>query len=46
MSDSQATNFDFGTVIDDAKKVITDPIAFYRSMPTTGGYANPLIFAI
>lgn len=38
--------FNFGTVIEDAKKVITDPVGFYKSMPTTGGYANPVIFVI
>ncbi|MBX2849803.1 MAG: YIP1 family protein [Acidiferrobacterales bacterium] len=38
--------FNFATVIDDAKKVITNPIGFYREMPTTGGYANPLIFVV
>jgi len=37
--------FDLGTVIDDAKRVITNPLGFYRNMPTSGGYANPLIFA-
>ena len=38
--------FNIGTVIEDAKKVITDPVGFYKSMPTTGGYANPLIFVV
>lgn len=38
--------FDLGTVISDAKKVIFDPVGFYKSMPTTGGYANPLIFFV
>lgn len=38
--------FNIGTVIEDAKKVITDPIGFYKSMPTTGGYANPVIFVV
>lgn len=41
MSDS---TFDINTVIEDAKKVITDPAGFYREMPTEGGYANPVIF--
>jgi len=41
MSDS---TFNLGTVIDDAKKVITNPVDFYRNMPTEGGYADPLIF--
>ena len=43
MSDS---TFNLGTVIEDAKKVITDPVGFYRAMPTEGGYANPLIFVV
>ena len=38
--------FDINTVIQDALKVITDPIGFYREMPTTGGYTNPLIFVL
>jgi len=38
--------FNLGTVIDDAKKVITDPVGFFRSMPTTGGYADPVIFVV
>lgn len=38
--------FNIGTVIEYAKKVITDPIGFYKAMPTTGGYANPVIFVI
>lgn len=46
LSPTQSNAFDFGTVIDDAKKIITDPIGFYRSMPTEGGYANPAIFVI
>jgi len=41
MSDN---TFNLGTVIDDAKKVITNPIEFYRNMPTEGGLSNPLIF--
>ncbi len=39
-------SFNLGTVIDDAKKVITDPVGFYKEMPTTGGYSNPLIFVV
>jgi len=38
--------FNLGTVIEDAKKVITNPIGFYREMPTEGGYVNPLIFVV
>ena len=36
--------FNLGTVIDDAKKVVLDPVGFYKEMPRTGGFANPLIF--
>jgi len=43
MSDN---SFNLGTVIDDAKKIITDPVGFYREMPTSGGYSNPLIFVV
>lgn len=38
--------FNLATVIEDAKQVITNPAGFYREMPTTGGYANPLIFVV
>ena len=42
----QATGFDLGTVIAQAKQVITDPGGFYRSMAKGGGYSEPLIFAL
>lgn len=42
----QTSNFDLSRVIDDAKKVITQPVDFYRGMPKTGGYAEPLIFVL
>lgn len=32
-------SFNLATVIEDAKKVIANPVGFYREMPTTGGYA-------
>ena len=38
--------FNFGTVIAQAQQVITDPSGFYRAMPRTGGYSEPLIFAL
>ena len=45
--ENQATEkFDISTVINDAKKVITDPGKFYSEMPTTGGFTNPLIFLL
>lgn len=47
-SDSQAESsaFNLQTVIDDARKVITNPVGFYRDMPTHGGFANPIIFVV
>ena len=45
MSDSAST-FDINQVIDTAKQVITKPVDFYRNMPTSGGFADPIIFAI
>lgn len=36
----------FTTIIDDAKKVITNPVGFYREMAKTGGFAAPIIFVI
>lgn len=38
--------FGLDAVIADAKAVITDPVGFYRAMPTSGGYAEPAIFVI
>ena len=38
--------FNLGTVLEDAVKVITNPIGFYQEMPTEGGYTNPLIFVV
>ena len=43
---SEKAVFSFATVIEDAKKIITDPAGFYKSMSKTGGYGEPLIFAI
>ncbi|MCK5242699.1 YIP1 family protein [bacterium] len=31
---------------DTGKKVLLKPVEFFREMPTTGGYKDPLIFAI
>lgn len=38
--------FDLGTVIDQAKQVITDPAGFYRAMPKEGGFSEPVIFGL
>ena len=35
-----------GGFVDQAINVITNPIGFYRSMPKSGGFADPLIFMI
>jgi hypothetical protein len=43
---SNAEEFNIGIVIEQAKKVVLDPIGFYRNMPTSGGYANPIIFLV
>lgn len=40
------SGFDINTVIEDAKKVILSPVEFYKNMPQSGGYANPLVFAV
>ncbi|SRR6056297_1896230 len=40
------SGFDLGTVIAQAKQVITDPTGFYRAMSRSGGYSEPLIFAL
>ena len=42
----QQGGFDLGTVIDQAKQVITDPTGFYRAMPKDGGYSEPVIFGL
>ena len=36
--------FSLMTVIEDAKRVILDPMSFYRDMSRSGGYAEPAIF--
>jgi len=32
--------------VDQAIKVITNPVGFYRSMPKSGGYSDPLVFIV
>ena len=41
-----ASSFDINTVIEDALQVITKPVEFYRRMPHTGGYVEPIIFLV
>ncbi|GHA19097.1 hypothetical protein GCM10008090_31090 [Arenicella chitinivorans] len=38
--------FDINSVIADAKKIITDPVGFYRNMPQTGGFVDPILFVV
>lgn len=47
MNESTASStFDLGKLIADAKAVITNPVGFYRNMPKTGGFAEPVIFVL
>jgi len=34
------------SIIEDARKVITNPVTFYREMIKTGGFGNPIIFVL
>ena len=43
---TNSTGFDLGVVIERAKAVVTAPISFYKTMPTSGGYAEPIIFVV
>ena len=43
---SESSNFDFAIVIAQIKQIITDPVAFYKNMPKTGGYGEPIIFLL
>ncbi len=36
----------FGSIVEIFQAVIRAPASFYRRMPTSGGYADPLIFAV
>lgn len=40
----QPGKFDINAVIADAKQVITAPASYFKSMPRTGGFVEPLIF--
>ncbi len=40
------SGFNLNTVIETAKQVITDPVGFYRGMPRTGGFVEPVIFVL
>lgn len=38
--------FDINAIIANARSVITTPATYFRSMPTTGGLVEPLIFVV
>ena len=40
----EKSKFDFNSVVATAKQVVTRPRQFYREMPKTGGFTDPLIF--
>lgn len=46
MAAPQAPAFDFQSVLADARRVLTNPTGFYRDMPTTGGFTEPLLFIV
>ncbi len=36
--------FDIHRIIEDARRILTAPGRFYRTMPRTGGFAEPMVF--
>ena len=36
----------FDTILETVKKVILDPVGFYRGMPKGGGFGDPLVFVV
>ena len=38
--------FDINRVINDAKKIITNPAEYYSTMAKSGGFADPIIFVV
>jgi hypothetical protein len=44
--DAQQTKIDFAAIPQTAIKVVTSPAAFFRSMPKTGGFIEPLVFMV
>lgn len=46
LDENVSTPFDINTVISDAMKIVTQPRTFYRDMPRTGGFTNPLLFVV
>ncbi len=43
---NSSTRFDLAVIFSTARQILTEPVAFYRSMDPAGGYANPLIFVL
>jgi hypothetical protein len=43
---NSSTRFDLAVIFSTARQVLTEPVAFYRSMDPAGGYANPVIFVL
>ena len=41
-----SNEFDLGVLIEEAKQVIMNPVAFYRGMAKSGGFQRPLIFVV
>lgn len=43
---SETNSFSIEVVIAQIKQIITDPVGFYKNMPKTGGYGEPIIFIL
>jgi hypothetical protein len=43
---SKSSSFSIEVVITQIKQIITDPVVFYKNMPKTGGYGEPIIFLL
>lgn len=46
MAEQHSPAFDFQSVLTDARRMLTNPTGFYRDMPTTGGFTEPLWFIV
>jgi hypothetical protein len=42
----EANKIDFAALLQTAVKIVTAPAEFFREMPKTGGFVEPLIFAV
>jgi hypothetical protein len=43
MSDNK---FDINSVIDEVKRIATEPVEYYKTMKTSGGFTDPIIFVV